>query len=263
VKVAILAGGQGARLAEETAPRPKPMAEIGDRPIPWHIMKTYSHYGFNEFVISAGYKAYMIKEYFRNCWLHNCDATFDMRTHEAEVHQDANDSWRVTAAGTGAETMTGGRVKRMQPYVDGQPFLLTYGDGVADVDITALVDFHRESGRAATLTAVQPLGRFGALAINQSNGVERFAEKPLGDGGWINGGFFMMEPSVFDQTEGDGLKYDVLETTTGPTATGLKPNYYSRNRPAATIGYAPSRTSLGSLSEEIDALLDMREADCS
>jgi glucose-1-phosphate cytidylyltransferase len=166
-------------------------------------MKSYSHYGYNDFVICAGYKSYLIKEYFHNYWLHSCDATFDMRTHEAEIHQDANDPWRVTVVDTGAETMTGGRVKRIQPYVDGEPFLLTYGDGVADVDIGALVDFHRASGRAATLTAVQPTGRFGALAISEADGVERFAEKPLGDGDWINGGFFVMEPSVFARIEGD------------------------------------------------------------
>ena len=204
MKVVILAGGLGSRLAEETAVRPKPMAEIGDKPILWHIMKSYSHYGFNDFVICAGYKGYMIKEYFHNYWLHNCDATFDMRTHEAEVHQDTNDPWRVTVVDTGAETMTGGRVKRIRPYVDDEPFLLTYGDGVADVDVGALVDFHRASGRAATLTAVQAVGRFGALALSQSGSVERFAEKPLGDGDWINGGFFVMEPSIFDRIEGDG-----------------------------------------------------------
>lgn len=214
MKVVILAGGLGTRLAEETAVRPKPMADIGEKPILWHIMKGYSHYGFNDFVICAGYKGYMIKEYFQNYWLHNCDVTFDMRTHESEVHQDGNDPWRVTVVDTGADTLTGGRVKRIQRYVDGEPFLLTYGDGVGDVDIAALVKFHQESGREATLTAVQPAGRFGALEISGTGGVERFAEKPLGDGDWINGGFFVMEPSIFDRIAGDDtiLEREPLES---------------------------------------------------
>jgi glucose-1-phosphate cytidylyltransferase len=214
MKVVILAGGLGTRLSEETALKPKPMAEIGDKPVLWHIMKTYSHYGFNDFVICAGYKSYMIKEYFHNYWLHNCDVTFDMRTHTSEVHEDANEPWRVTVVDTGAETMTGGRVKRIQPYVGEETFLLTYGDGVADVDIGALVDFHRASGRAATLTAVQPIGRFGALRLNGSDGVECFAEKPLGDGDWINGGFLVVEPSVFGRLKGDEtvLEQEPLES---------------------------------------------------
>ena len=214
MKVVILAGGLGTRISEETATRPKPMADIGEKPILWHIMKIYSHYGFNDFVICAGYKGYMIKEYFHNYWLHNCDVTFDMRTHEAEVHQDANEPWRVTVVDTGADSMTGGRVKRIQPYVDDQPFLLTYGDGVADVDIAALVDFHRASGREATLTAVQPLGRFGALELDADDAIGCFHEKPLGDGDWINGGFFVMEPQVFDRIADDStiLEREPLES---------------------------------------------------
>jgi glucose-1-phosphate cytidylyltransferase len=214
MKVVILAGGLGTRISEETATRPKPMAEVGDKPILWHIMKIYSHYGFNDFVICAGYKGYMIKEYFHNYWLHNCDVTFDMRTHEAEVHQDANEPWRVTVVDTGADTMTGGRVKRIEPYVGGETFMLTYGDGVADVDIEALVDFHRASGREATLTAVQPLGRFGALELDAADRVEFFREKPLGDGDWVNGGFFVMEPEVFDRIAGDDtiLEREPLES---------------------------------------------------
>lgn len=214
MKVVILAGGLGTRIAEETAVLPKPMAEIGEKPILWHIMKVYSHHGFNDFVICAGYKGYMIKEYFHNYWLHNCDVTFDTRTHEVEVHQDANDSWRVTVVDTGAETMTGGRIKRIEPYISDEAFLLTYGDGVADVDIGALVDFHQASGRAATLTAVQSAGRFGALELGESDGVECFAEKPLGDGDWINGGFFVMEPSIFDRIDGDAtvLEREPLES---------------------------------------------------
>jgi glucose-1-phosphate cytidylyltransferase len=177
-------------------------------------MKTYSHHGFNDFVICAGYKSYMIKEYFHNYWLHNCDVTFDMRSHTSDVHEDANEPWRVTVVDTGADTMTGGRVKRVQSYIGDHAFLLTYGDGVADVDIRALVEFHRASGRAATLTAVQPVGRFGALKLDASDGVECFAEKPLGDGDWINGGFFVMEPSIFDRLIGDDtvLEQEPLES---------------------------------------------------
>jgi glucose-1-phosphate cytidylyltransferase len=214
MKVVILAGGLGTRISEETATRPKPMAEIGDKPILWHIMKTYSHYGFNDFVICAGYKGYQIKEYFHNYWLHNCDVTFDMRSHETEVHQDANEPWRVTVVDTGADSMTGGRVKRIQPYVDDEPFLLTYGDGVGDVNIAELVAFHRDSGREATLTAVLPAGRFGALELDATDAVECFREKPLGDGDWINGGFFVMNPSVFDRLGDDStiLEQEPLES---------------------------------------------------
>ena len=203
MKVVILAGGLGTRISEETGHRPKPMAEIGDKPILWHIMKTFSHFGFNDFVICAGYKGYQIKEYFNNYWLHNADVTFDMKSHSVEVHQDTNQPWKVTVVDTGAETMTGGRVKRIERYVDGETFLLTYGDGVADIDIPRLLDHHRSGGRAVTLTAVQPAGRFGALRLGDGDVVECFTEKPLGDGDWINGGFFVMEPSVFDWIDGD------------------------------------------------------------
>jgi glucose-1-phosphate cytidylyltransferase len=214
MKVVILAGGLGTRISEETATRPKPMAEIGEKPVLWHIMKIYSHYGFNDFVICAGYKGYMIKEYFHNFWLHNADVTFDMRSREAEIHQDANDPWRVTVVDTGADSMTGGRVKRIQRYVDNEAFMLTYGDGVADVDISALVEFHRASGRQATLTAVQPLGRFGALQLGENDSVEAFREKPLGDGDWINGGFMVLEPGIFDLLPGDEttLEQEPLQT---------------------------------------------------
>jgi len=203
MKVVILAGGLGTRLSEETTVRPKPMAEIGDKPILWHIMKIYSHYGFNEFVVCLGYKGYMIKEYFSNYFLHNCDVTFDMRTNEMCVHQNVNEPWKVTLVDTGADTLTGGRVKRIQPYIGNESFMLTYGDGVADVDINALVEFHRASGRTVTLTAVQPLGRFGALDLADTDAVESFREKPIGDGDWINGVFFVMGPEVFDRIEGD------------------------------------------------------------
>ncbi|MDP2232554.1 MAG: glucose-1-phosphate cytidylyltransferase [Actinomycetota bacterium] len=214
MKVVILAGGLGTRISEETATRPKPMAEIGDKPVLWHIMKTYSHYGFNDFVICAGYKGYQIKEYFHNYWLHNADVTFDMRSHACDVHEDANEPWRVTVVDTGAETMTGGRVKRIEPYVSGETFMLTYGDGVADVDIPALLEFHERSGRLATLTAVQPVGRFGALQLGADDGVGCFREKPIGDGDWINGGFFVMGPEVFSRIEGDetSLEREPLES---------------------------------------------------
>lgn len=214
MKVVILAGGLGTRLSEETALRPKPMAEIGDKPILWHIMRTYSHYGFNDFVICAGYKAYMIKEYFQNFWLHSCDVTFDMRTHTSEVHQDDNLPWRVTVVDTGADTMTGGRVGRVREYIGDETFMLTYGDGVADIDVTKLLEFHRAQGKQATLTAVQPLGRFGALELDDAGAVECFREKPLGDGDWINGGYFVMEPSVLDRIAGDDtvLEREPLES---------------------------------------------------
>lgn len=214
MKVVILAGGLGTRISEETATRPKPMAEIGDKPILWHIMKTYSHYGFNDFIICAGYKGYQIKEYFHNYWLHNADVTFDMRSHACDVHEDANEPWRVTVVDTGAETMTGGRVKRIEPYVSGETFMLTYGDGVADIDIPALLEFHERSGRVATLTAVQPVGRFGALQLGADDRVDCFREKPIGDGDWINGGFFVMGPEVFSRIEGDdtSLEREPLES---------------------------------------------------
>ena len=203
MKAVILAGGLGTRISEETGLKPKPMIEVGERPILWHIMKLYSHFGVNDFVVCAGYKGYQIKEYFHNYWLHNCDITFDMRTHDTEVHQDANEPWRVTVVDTGAETLTGGRIKQIEPYVAGETFLLTYGDGLADVDVSASVDFHRGHGRLATVTAVQPIGRFGAMDLTHEHAVLSFQEKPKGDGGWINGGFFVLEPGIFDYL-GDG-----------------------------------------------------------
>ena len=179
------------------------MAEIGDKPILWHIMKTYGAYGFNDFVICAGYKAYTIKEYFQNYWLHNCDVTFDMRLHSCEVHEDSNDAWRVTVVDTGADTMTGGRVKRVRDYIGDETFMLTYGDGVANVDIATLLAYHRTQGKLATLTAVLPLGRFGALELDDTGAVAAFREKPHGDGGWINAGFFVMEPSMLERIADD------------------------------------------------------------
>jgi glucose-1-phosphate cytidylyltransferase len=214
VKVVILAGGLGTRLSEETASKPKPMVEIGERPILWHIMKTYSHYGFNDFVICLGYKGYVIKEYFSNYFLHMCDVTFDVGDNSMQVHQNAAEPWRVTLVDTGAETQTGGRVRRVGDYVRDDTFMLTYGDGVADVDVRALLEFHRAHGRLATVTAVQPLGRFGALQIDECDGfgdppaVRSFQEKPEGDGAWVNGGFFVLEPPVLDYIAGDEMPFE-------------------------------------------------------
>jgi glucose-1-phosphate cytidylyltransferase len=201
MKVVILAGGLGTRLSEETSLKPKPMVEIGGRPLLWHILKIYSAHGINDFVICAGYKGYIIKEYFANYFLHMSDVTFDMENNAIEVHQKKAEPWRVTIIDTGDETMTGGRIKRIEPYVDGT-FCCTYGDGVGDIDITSLVAFHKAGGLKATLTGVQPPGRFGALDLDQDR-VVSFQEKPQGDGSWINGGFFVLEPSVFDEIAGD------------------------------------------------------------
>lgn len=203
MKVAILAGGLGTRLSEETDVKPKPMVAIGGKPILWHIMKTYSAYGFNDFIICLGYKGYLIKEYFANYYLHMSDVTFDLAQNRMEVHQNHAEPWRITLLDTGTETMTGGRVKRIRDYIGDEPFMLTYGDGVADVDIPALLRFHREKGKLCTVTAVQPQGRFGALRIEPDAQVSSFFEKPAGDSNWVNGGFFVMEPAVFDYIEGD------------------------------------------------------------
>jgi len=203
MKVVILAGGAGTRLSEETGTKPKPLVEIGGYPILWHILKVYSYYGFNEFIICLGYKGYMIKEYFSNYFLHMSDVTFDMEKNQMEVHQKHSEPWKVTLINTGEETMTGGRIKRIKDYVCNQTFMLTYGDGVADVNISELLKSHQQNGRLATLTAVQPPGRFGLANINQENEVMSFVEKPVGDGAWINGGFFVLEPQVFDYISDD------------------------------------------------------------
>ena len=198
MKVVILAGGLGTRLSEETDIKPKPMVEIGGKPILWHIMKIYSHYGFNEFIVCCGYKGYYIKEYFANYFLHQADVTIDLVENSMNVHKSKAEPWKITLVDTGINTQTGGRIKRIQDYVGNESFLLTYGDGVSDVNITELVAFHKKNGKKATLTAVQPSGRFGALEFNHDNGVSSFMEKPTGDGAWINGGFFVLEPSIFD-----------------------------------------------------------------
>jgi glucose-1-phosphate cytidylyltransferase len=208
VKVVILAGGVGSRLTEETQVRPKPMVEIGGKPILWHIMKLYSAYGFNDFVICVGYKGYMIKEYFANYYLHTCDVTFDVARNEMQVLQSSAEPWRVTLVDTGDTTETGGRLKRVLRHVAGdESFFFTYGDGVADVDIAQLLEFHSSQGTIATVTAVQAPGRFGALELDGDR-IAEFREKPVGDGAWINGGFFVLSPRVGDYLEGDGTIWE-------------------------------------------------------
>ncbi len=210
MKVLILAGGYGSRLSEETGLRPKPMVEIGGRPILWHIMKTYAHHGFNEFIILCGYKGHAIKEYFANYFLHHADVTFDLAKNAMQVHHNPSEPWTVTLLDTGLDTMTGGRVLRAKPYVEaGESFMLTYGDGVSDIDIAALLRFHKKHGRAITVTSSQPEGRFGALDIQEDGRVGRFVEKPKQDGAWINAGFFVCEHAVFDRiTDGDATVFE-------------------------------------------------------
>lgn len=207
MKAVILAGGLGTRLSEETNLKPKPMVEIGGMPILWHIMKMYSAHGISDFVICLGYKGYVIKEYFANYFLHLSDVTFDMKTNKMEVHHQNVEPWRVTLIDTGEETMIGGRIKRIIEYVDGEDFCLTYGDGVSDIDICKLIDFHKTEGRLATVTGVQPPGRFGAIEF-EGNMVTGFKEKPEGDGGWINGGFFVLSPKVADYIENDEIVWE-------------------------------------------------------
>lgn len=208
MKAVILAGGLGTRLSEETATKPKPMVEIGGRPILWHIMKIYASAGVKEFIVCLGYKGYVIKEYFANYFLHHCDVTFDMANNTRTVHHATAEDWRITLVDTGDETMIGGRIKRILPYVgDDEAFCLTYGDGVGDIDINATIDLHRRSGALATLTATQPPGRFGAIAY-EGNKVIGFQEKPVGDGGWINGGFFVVSPKVGDYIADDSVVWE-------------------------------------------------------
>lgn len=208
MKAVILAGGFGTRLSEETGSRPKPMVEIGGKPILWHIMKIYSAHGINEFVICCGYKGYVIKEYFANYFLHMSDVTFDMQKNSMEIHQNQAEPWKVTLVDTGENSMTGGRLRRVRDYLQGEEaFCFTYGDGVADVDVTKLLAFHRAHGKAATLTAAHPPGRFGALDI-QNNFVQSFKEKPKGDGASVNAGFFVLSPSVIDLIDGDTTTWE-------------------------------------------------------
>ena len=208
MKAVILAGGLGTRLGEETQTMPKPMVSIGDSPILWHIMKLYSAYGVNEFVVCLGYKGYAIKEYFANYFLHRADVTFDLTANSLQVHSGRVEPWKVTLIETGPDTMTGGRLKRVREHVGDETFCMTYGDGLADIDIGALLAFHRAQGRAATVTAVRPPGRFGVLDIDGER-VRGFREKPLGDGAWINGGFFVLEPRVLDLIAGDATSWEL------------------------------------------------------
>lgn len=207
MKAVILAGGLGTRISEETHLKPKPMVEIGGRPILWHVLKCYSAHGINDFIICAGYKGYIIKEYFANYFLHMSDVTFDMKENRMEVHQRRSEPWRVTIVDTGENTMTGGRLKRVRDYLGDETFCFTYGDGVGDVNITESLAFHKREGRPATLTGVQPPGRFGALEI-EGNRIKNFQEKPDGDGSWINGGFFVLEPSVIDLIDADSTIWE-------------------------------------------------------
>ncbi|MEG1300326.1 MAG: glucose-1-phosphate cytidylyltransferase [Erysipelotrichaceae bacterium] len=203
MKVVILAGGLGTRISEESHLRPKPMIEIGEKPILWHLMKYYSSFGFNEFIICLGYKSYVVKEFFDDYYLHTSDITFDFEKGTREIHNNFAEPWKVTLVDTGLNTMTGGRIKRIENYVGNEPFMLTYGDGVANVNLNELIAFHKDSNKLATMTAVQPGGRFGSLEIDNCNAINSFREKRKEDGGWINAGFMVLEPSIFDYIDGD------------------------------------------------------------
>jgi len=208
MKVVILAGGLGTRISEETVVRPKPMVEIGGKPILWHIMKIYSHYGYNEFIVCLGFKGYMIKEYFSNYFLHMSDVTFDMKQNVMEVHERYVEPWKITLVDTGADTMTGGRIRRVTPYIGKETFMLTYGDGVSDIDVGHLVAYHKAHKKLATVTATQPSGRFGALDLGDAEQVLSFQEKPAGDGSWVNGGFFVLDHQVLDLLTQDSTVFE-------------------------------------------------------
>lgn len=209
MKVVLLAGGKGTRLSEETVNIPKPMVKIGDMPIIWHIMKIYSKYGYNDFIVCLGYKGYVIKEFFANYFLHTSDVTIDIKNNNIEVHNNNAEPWKITLIETGYETMTGGRIKKIQKYIGEEPFMLTYGDGVADIDINKLVEEHKKSGKKITVTAYKPQGRFGSLELNDMDEVTSFTEKPIGDGIWINAGYFVCEKEVFDYiTGGDEMLFE-------------------------------------------------------
>jgi glucose-1-phosphate cytidylyltransferase len=215
MKAVILAGGLGTRISEETHLKPKPMIEIGGKPILWHIMKVYSAHGINDFIVCCGYKGYVIKEYFANYFLHTSDVTFDMKNNRMEVHERYAEPWRVTLVDTGEESMTGGRLKRIENYVrDEEAFCFTYGDGVADINIVKLIEFHQHHGKLATITAVQPAGRYGALDLRSENKVGGFIEKPQGDGGWINGGFFVLSPKCLDLITNDSTPWEAAPLNT-------------------------------------------------
>ncbi len=208
MKVVILAGGYGTRISEETHLKPKPLIEIGGKPILWHILKIYSSYGFNEFIICCGYKGYLIKEYFANYFLHMSDVTFDIENNQYKVHEKKVEPWKVTLVDTGENSMTGGRLKRVKKYLNEDPFCFTYGDGLSNININSLIDFHNSHNKLCTLSAVQPPGRFGSLKFKEANLVESFQEKPQGDGGWINGGFFVINPKAIDIIEGDSTIWE-------------------------------------------------------
>ena len=208
MKAVILAGGLGTRLSEETDIKPKPMVEIGGKPILWHIMKIYSSYGINEFVVCCGYKGYVIKEFFSNYALHTSDVTFDLGDNSVSIHKNRSEDWKVTLVDTGHSVMTGGRLKRIQHLVNDDDFCFTYGDGVADIDLAKLIAFHNEHGRLATVTAVMPPGRFGAIVTDDTGMVTRFAEKPKGDNSMVNGGFFILNPKIFDYIDGDEISWE-------------------------------------------------------
>ena len=207
MKAVILAGGLGTRISEETHLKPKPMIEIGGKPILWHIMKTYCAHGITDFIICLGYKGYLIKEYFANYYLHTSDVTFDMRDNSMKVHQNISEPWTVTLVDTGEQTMTGGRLKRIKPYLDHEDFCFTYGDGVSDVNITELIEFHQSQDTLASVTAIQPAGRFGALDFS-GNKISAFEEKPQGDGSWVNGGYFVLSPEVMNYIDGDATVWE-------------------------------------------------------
>ncbi len=213
MKAVILAGGLGTRISEESALKPKPMIEIGNKPILWHILKIYSHYDINDFIICCGYKGYIIKEYFANYFLHTSDVTFDMKDNSMEIHNKYTEPWKITLVDTGENTMTGGRLKRVSEFLNNETFCFTYGDGVADINITELIEFHRKNKREATLTAVQPPGRFGSIEFERGK-VLSFKEKPQGDGNMINGGFFVLEPSVLDLIDGDDCTWEDIPLKT-------------------------------------------------
>jgi len=209
MKVVLLAGGLGTRLSEETVLKPKPMVEIGGMPILWHIMKTYSAHGFNDFVVCLGYKGYIVKEYFANYFLHKADVTIDLKNNTVEVHESEAEPWKITLVHTGDESMTGGRIKRIEKYVNNETFMLTYGDGVGDINIKNLLEYHKSHGKLFTVTSVQPSGRFGALDLSEENRVKSFLEKPKGDGSWINGGYMVCEPGVFNYiNDGDATVWE-------------------------------------------------------
>lgn len=208
MKVVILAGGFGTRISEESQTVPKPMIEIGDKPILWHIIKEYSHYGFNDFIICLGYKQQIIKEFFSNYYINNSDITFDMEKNDVIVHKTCSEPWKITLIDTGLYTLTGGRIKRIKEYIGNETFMLTYGDGVSDVNIKELVKFHKKHKKLATITAIKPGGKFGALSIGKGNSITSFVEKSKEDGGWINGGYMVLEPEVFDYIDGDNTAFE-------------------------------------------------------